>query len=215
MKSSYNALDTKFSALMPREKSLILVCGLVAIVFLLHVIFIEPIQIKQQQQHSLARTLHSNNQQTQQMISQLTQALNQDPNQEIEKEYQQLNEKNQQLALQLEQQLAKVISPQRMTQLLYEVLEKNEDLHLVSLQTLAAKPLNNAQEGSAAQYYIHPVRLEISGAYFAIRDYLAALESLPIQYYWQSFSYEVEQYPKAKVNVQVYTLGTNKEFIGG
>jgi MSHA biogenesis protein MshJ len=62
---------------------------------------------------------------------------------------------------------------------------------------------------------VHPVRLELTGNYFAIRDYLLALESLPVKYYWRSFKYQVETYPQARLILQVYTLGSREEFIGG
>ncbi|MCG6282615.1 MSHA biogenesis protein MshJ, partial [Vibrio diabolicus] len=42
-----------------------------------------------------------------------------------------------------------------------------------------------------------------------------ALESLPVKYFWRSFKYQVETYPQARLILQVYTLGSREEFIGG
>ena len=58
------------------------------------------------------------------------------------------------------------------------------------------------------------VRVAIS-EYFTIRNYLKSLENLSVHYYWHRLSYKVTQYPKARVSVEVYTIGTQKEFIRG
>ncbi|HBY38437.1 MAG TPA: MSHA biogenesis protein MshJ, partial [Alteromonas sp.] len=52
------------------------------------------------------------------------------------------------------------------------------------------------------------------GRFFAVRDFLANLERLTNQIYWRSMAYEVSEYPNAQVTLEVYTLSTEKAFIG-
>ena len=52
------------------------------------------------------------------------------------------------------------------------------------------------------------------GRYFAVRDFLARLEQLSDKLYWRSMAYHVKDYPTAEVTLEVYTLSTEKAFIG-
>ena len=120
----------------------------------------------------------------------------------------------------LSKQLAKVIenliSPSQMAKLLEDVLAGTKGLHLISLESLKAEPIVSGHAAETyAGYYLHPVRIELAGNYFAILSYLETLESLPVNYYWRSFNYQVDDYPQAKLVLEVYTLGTRQEFIGG
>jgi MSHA biogenesis protein MshJ len=59
------------------------------------------------------------------------------------------------------------------------------------------------------------VRIELTGKYFDILEYLQLLESMPMQYFWRSYQYTVEEYPEARLVMEVYTLSSRQEFIGG
>lgn len=112
--------------------------------------------------------------------------------------------------------MTSMVAPSEMPNLLESVLKQGQQLKLVSLESLPAEPIVRATESrSESEYYIHPVRMELTGSYFAIRDYLQALEALPVKYYWRHFHYRVESYPQARVILEVYTLGSREEFIGG
>ena len=45
-------------------------------------------------------------------------------------------------------------------------------------------------------------------------NYLQKLEQLPWKFYWQHFDYEVQQYPRALITLNIYTLSTSKWWIG-
>lgn len=82
----------------------------------------------------------------------------------------------------------------------------------------SAKSQNSKKRGSESSgvgLYKHAVKLAIEGEYFAVVDYLESLEALPWKIYWHALDYQVENYPKAKVVLEVYTLSTEKGFIGG
>mgnify|MGYP006232369151 FL=1 len=103
-----------------------------------------------------------------------------------------------------------------MSQLLESVLNAGSGLKLESLESLKPEPISNNKETSEySGYFLHPVRMELTGSYFSISAYLQALESLPVSYYWRTFKYSVEEYPNARLVFEVYTLGTRQEFIGG
>lgn len=160
--------------------------------------------------------LTSSNQSAQLTIQQLQVALKKNPDESIDKEFATLQEQSQSLSMELANSTETLVSPTQMATLLQTVLDNSTKLKLISLQSLPAEPIVPSKDDpSAVKYYVHPVRLELTGNYFAIRDYLLALESLPVKYYWRSFKYQVETYPQARLILQVYTLGSREEFIGG
>ncbi|EGR5061224.1 MULTISPECIES: type II secretion system protein GspM [Vibrio] len=216
MKSGWQNFESRFSALSQREKVLITLCGSVLIVMMLLLGLIEP-ALKQGQARQLQmQTLTSSNQQLQGEIMALQAQLAKNPDQELDVELSQLTLQSQEISELLAAQMTSMVAASEMPNLLESVLKQGQQLKLVSLESLPAEPIVRAKEsGSESEYYIHPVRMELTGSYFAIRDYLQALEALPVKYYWRHFHYRVESYPQARVILEVYTLGSREEFIGG
>ncbi|KJY71766.1 MSHA biogenesis protein MshJ [Vibrio coralliilyticus] len=216
MQQLWLQLNDKFQALSLREKWLLTLCGLVVLSVMLLVWLIEP-TVKAN--HALSGQLSSTKQTVQRLEGDIllaTAKLNKDPNQNINLEYKKLLTESQQLSEQLAQIIENLISPSQMARLLEDVLAGTKGLKLVSLESMTAEPITGgADNQTRTGYYLHPVRLELTGGYFSILTYLNTLESLPVNYYWRSFSYTVEAYPTARLVLEVYTLGTRQEFIGG
>lgn len=60
----------------------------------------------------------------------------------------------------------------------------------------------------------HRVILRLRGHYFSIRDYLTTLEHSGWHFYWSGLDYVVDEYPMGIAQLEVYTLSTDKGFIG-
>ena len=105
-----------------------------------------------------------------------------------------------------------LVSPSDMPALMEKVLKGSGRLKLLTMQSQPPIQLASTED---KRYYIHPVLLTLTGAYFDIVHYLTALEALPVKYYWQSVDYRVLRYPLAEVKINVYTLGESPVFIGG
>lgn len=216
MNQYWQSLSRVFAERQPREKVLISLCGLVVIILALQTWLLDPLLDRYQQQSSRLQTLQTNQHTMRNTIQQLQSQLSSNPDAEIDIELNHLQTHHQQLSQQLSERMGGLVAPSQMASLLQEVLSKAQALTLVSLASLPAEPIRLTESGVAGDaYFIHPVRLEIIGSYFAIRDYLAALESLPVNYYWRRFHYQVDQHPNGRLILEVYTLGTQKEFIGG
>ncbi|MCE7597886.1 MSHA biogenesis protein MshJ [Vibrio fluvialis] len=216
MKQRWSVWSDAFAKCSQREKLLISLCGLVAVVFISLTLLVDPLVAQYGQQQTRLQGLISSNQSAQLTIQQLQVALKKNPDESIDKEFATLQEQSQSLSMELANSTETLVSPTQMATLLQTVLDNSTKLKLISLQSLPAEPIVPSKDDpSAVKYYVHPVRLELTGNYFAIRDYLLALESLPVKYYWRSFKYQVETYPQARLILQVYTLGSREEFIGG
>ncbi|ANU37498.1 type 4a pilus biogenesis protein PilO [Vibrio scophthalmi] len=216
MKAHWLNMTEKFANLSAREKWLIALCSWVGIVLGGYVLLVEPTFKSNQSLRQQIMTSEQSNLRLEGEILAITAKLKKDPDQAINIEYKRLFTESQMLSEQLAKVFEDLISPSQMAKLLEDVLAGTKGLHLVSLESLKAEPIVKSQATDSYDgYFIHPVRLELTGSYFAILSYLETLESLPVNYYWRNFSYQVDTYPKAKLILEVYTLGTRQEFIGG
>ena len=202
-----------FSALSQREKILITLVGWVAVIFISLTFLVEPKVAQYQKVERDITRLDSSITSLKQQIELAQFRLQKDPNVEINNQYQALTLESQDLAELLSNRVAALVSPSQMAQLLETVLQKSSKLTLLSMSTLRSERL--LDENNVAGYYIHPVKLVLSGNYFDIEAYLSNLEALSVKYYWRNFSYEVKKYPIAELSIEVYTLGSSKGFIGG
>ncbi|WP_162063658.1 type 4a pilus biogenesis protein PilO [Vibrio taketomensis] len=216
MKAQWQKMGEKFANLSPREKWLITLCCFVVILIGISVLLLEPALKNGQALKQQLVTTEQNNQRLEGEILVITAKLTKDPDQSINIEYKRLLQESQHLSEKLAKVIENLISPSQMAKLLEDVLKGSKGLTLVSLESLKAEPIiKNQSSENYAGYYLHPVRLELTGNYFAILNYLETLETLPVNYYWRSFNYQVEKYPQARLILEVYTLGTREEFIGG
>lgn len=216
MKAHWQKLADKFSNLSAREKWLMTLCALVLIGLGMFTLLIEPaLKVNQSLKQQIAVS-QQNSTRLENEILAITAKLKKDPDQSINIEYKRLLKESQVLSEKLSKVIDSLISPSQMAKLLEDVLAGSKGLHLVSLESLTAEPIVSGHEAeSYAGYYLHPVRLELTGNYFAVLRYLETLESLPVNYYWRSFNYQVDDYPRARLILEVYTLGTRQEFISG
>ncbi|EJB8574277.1 type II secretion system protein M [Vibrio parahaemolyticus] len=216
MNEFWSSLEERFGDMSAREKMLVALCGFVTVVMLLFTLVLEPKLNQISNNERQLSNLKQSNQKTEIDILRVKAQLKKDPNADIDLEISNLLTESQHLSMQLSQIIEHLVTPSQMAGVLESVLEQQSGIHLVSLQTLLSEPITEDKEASQySGYYVHPVRMELTGDYFSIANYLNKLESLPASYFWRSFSYKVEEYPKAKLVLEVYTLGSREEFIGG
>ncbi|WP_218763306.1 type II secretion system protein GspM [Vibrio parahaemolyticus] len=216
MNEFWSSLEERFEDMSAREKMLVALCGFVTVVMLLFTLVLEPKLNQISNNERQLSNLKQSNQKTEIDILRVKAQLKKDPNADIDLEISNLLTESQHLSMQLSQIIEHLVTPSQMAGVLESVLEQQSGIHLVSLQTLPSEPITEDKEASQySGYYVHPVRMELTGDYFSIANYLNKLESLPASYFWRSFSYKVEEYPKAKLVLEVYTLGSREEFIGG
>ncbi|MCE2572135.1 type II secretion system protein GspM [Motilimonas eburnea] len=217
MTKTWQQWDSKLMALSLRERAMIMLTGLVLVCFPAYSYLLDPLwQGKQaaEQQH-------------QQNLQQLKLAqgeieianilLERDPDAAVKQEIEVLNQGIDELDKQLEAGTLDLISAQKMAGLLEKMLANSQALTLVSVESIAPVPLLPV-EGEFSQdinLFQHGLTLTFTGSYFAVQDFLANLEQLPDKFYWQSMHYQVVQHPNATVELQLYTLSTNKDFIRG
>ncbi|OAN16507.1 MSHA biogenesis protein MshJ [Photobacterium jeanii] len=212
MSNYWYQLVDRFDELSQREQILIFISGWVALLFVGFIVVLEPqmnqlANAKLQVINTTNQLINSDNQ-----ITLMSRKLSQDPDVEVDQKIADLRVVNRQLNQQLEGRVGSLVTPVQMSSLMEDVLRRSERLKLVSLQSMPSVQLIS---GDDEGYYIHPVQLNLRGRYFDVVNYLQQLEELPVKYYWQSLNYQVDRYPWADIQLNVYTLGESKDFIGG
>lgn len=215
LKKQWTKLSGKFAHLSEREKWLAAIAGWIAVIFLLFTFVVEPAQIENNAQQVQLFSLQGQNGELQGKVAEITHKLKQDPNKEVDKEYKALLQTSQDLSLRLSKVVDSLVTPTAMAALLEKVLDQTHKLKLMSLVSMPSEPITLQESSENIGYYIHPVKIVLTGNYFDIEAYLSQLEHMPVKYYWRSFYYEVKDYPQAQLVLVVYTLGAKEEFIGG
>ena len=121
----------------------------------------------------------------------------------------------------------RLVQPEKMADLLEQVLNKNGQLQLINLQTLPATPLiekaakpevaGTTPASTAAeldkQVFKHGVQITVRGGYLDLLQYLTALEQLPTRMFWGMSRMNVVQYPTAELTLTLYTLSLGKTWL--
>jgi MSHA biogenesis protein MshJ len=107
---------------------------------------------------------------------------------------------------------AGLVPPQRMVQVIHDVLSRQSGLVLVSLRTLPPYPLLGDKAASNGPY-VHSVELVVRGRYLAVLDYLQTLQGLPWHFYWQAIDLDASHPPMSLVRVKLGTVSISREWI--
>ena len=215
-----NWIDT----LSVRERSILLLAIIIAVFLVWDRILLEPlekqakqVQVKlKKQNNDLARI----REQQQQIIARSTA----DPDASNLKQIAALKKVMQELDTQLKTMTVDLISPQQMVKVLEEVLTRETDLKLISVESLPPLALTDTDDKDAKKkkrgktvvpgVYQHTLKIEFKGSYLSTMAYMQELESLSRRFYWGSVDFTVLKYPQAHVVITVNTLSLNEEWIG-
>ncbi len=229
MKEQWNNASDQFIQLTNREQFLLLLTGIVAIFFIISYLFIDDKSAKIMEFEKQSRAMTSGNKNLKLSIKSYQDALKQDPNKDIIKQIAQFETKLAKIDSQLVLLTTDLISPSEMREALLKLLKLEPGVSLLSFELMGAKPLLNFSEGQSdsavasadptmeqlgLNLYKHGIKIRLSGKYFQLRNYLQQLEQLTWKFFWQGFQFEVKEYPQSEVEITIYSLGLNKEFIG-
>jgi len=107
-----------------------------------------------------------------------------------------------------------LVPPQLMAIALSDILNRNNQLSLIKLDTLPATALTESKQSQPNKIYKHGLSITFSGSYLDTLNYLKALESLPWHFIWESIDYQVIDYPTAETTIRVYTLSFKESWLG-
>ena len=212
MTQQWAAWSEKFNHLSQRERTLIALACAVVIGMLVYI----PLESSWKQQLTLQKqvnTLHQENDISRQQIALYQERLQLDPNQDYRQRLALINEQTQAIDAQLEAQMVDMVPADYMPTVLANLLSNTKGVTLTSFASIAPTPLLDMGENSGVNLYSHGIKLSLQGDYFAILAFVSAVENMPDKLYWKRLDYRVDTHPNALVQLELYTLSVNKDFI--
>ncbi len=227
MRQQWEKLVEKIDGLSLRERALIFAAAAFMLVALIQVLFLDSLLAEQKRLSIQVVQQQEKMKEIQAQIEVSQQARRDDA---VSPLRQRLSQIKQQLAdgdAYLQSRRDRLVQPEKMADLLEQVLNKNGQLHLINLQTLPAAPLvekaykpEGAGAGAASaaaepdrQVFRHGVQITVRGSYLDLLQYLTAIEQLPTKMFWGMSRMNVVQYPTAELTLTLYTLSLDKTWL--
>jgi MSHA biogenesis protein MshJ len=196
-----------------RERALLFGAAALALVFLVNSILIEPLRVREKALSAEITRQDGELRTVQAELQRLVRSQDSDPDALNRKRAVELRAELKGLESSLVEEQRRFTSPQRMRQVLEEMLERNKGLRLVDLKTLPVTDLAGAQGPAARRVYRHGVELTLSGSYLELYAYLTALERSSTRLYWGKVDMQVAGYPVATLKLTVYTLSFEQAWL--
>ena len=217
MKEQWRKIADRIDALALRERAMVFLMMAVMLITPMNLFLLEPLRVKQksllQQRTARQKEIDALQAQLQGMASK----SQVDPDAENRKRLRELKRKLDELEAPLETAQQSLVSPEKSTLLLGELLAQNPRLRLLSLKTLPAttaleSKADPARKGSTTTslVYRHGMQMSVEGSYHDLMQYLATLEKLPWRVVWGEADLRVEEYPKIVLSLTLYTLSLEK-----
>lgn len=212
MKAYLSQVADKFNPLSRRERGLIATAILALLAMLLYL----PIDANWSEYQRLSKQLNASQQNIsifEQQISLYQQRLAQDPDADYQNRLALLNDELVKVDSELEAEMVDMVPADYMPTVLANMLSKGKGIKLISFSSIAPVALLQVGEEEKMNLYSHGIKLTLEGDYFSVLRFMQAVEAMPDKLYWKRLDYQVSQHPKAEVELELYTLSINKDFI--
>jgi MSHA biogenesis protein MshJ len=113
------------------------------------------------------------------------------------------------------------VAPDRMTELLRQLLAAQQGLKLISLANLPVESLSRAPDPSSDKTilpgdrgpFLHPVEMVVDGDYASVVAYLRSLEALPWRIHWEHVDLVAGEYPTNRIRIVIGALSLSRDWI--
>jgi MSHA biogenesis protein MshJ len=187
MKALFKRYAERIDAATLRERVMIFLAATTVLVFVVNTALIEPLRAKQKRIAAETTQLAQDLAAVQGQLGTVVQKVARDPDAANRARLAALREQIAQLNSRVVQEQRRFTPPDRMRDVLEEMLRRNRDLALVDLKTLPVTSIGAAPAGGGATQggaYRHGIEFTVSGSYAQLYEYLRTLERLPTQLYW-------------------------------
>ena len=226
MKRYWELVRGKIDGMSLRERALIFLAAAFVLVASVNAALLDPLLAKQKALSAQVVQQQEKMKELQAQVQGLLQARSADEHSPLRARLAQLRRQMQEQDSYLQSRRERLVEPEKMTDLLEQVLSKNDKLRLVELKTLPASPLVEKPQPSAAnlpagqkqpdpqkQIFKHGIQITVRGGYLEMLHYLAELEKMPAQMFWGEISMSVDKYPDAMLTLTLYTLSLDKTWL--
>ncbi|QIR13360.1 MSHA biogenesis protein MshJ [Shewanella aestuarii] len=212
MAQQWQELGSKFNGLSQRERVLVAAATLILLGFIAFL----PLESIWNEQSKLTKQVQGLQQESnilEQQIALYQQRLTLDPDADYQQRLTLLNQQMADVDAELALQMVDMVPADYMPTVLAQLLSKGKGIKLLSFASIPPVALLQVGEEDKMNLYSHGIKLTIEGDYFSVLNFVQAVETMPDKLYWKRLDYQVIQHPKASVELELYTLSINKDFI--
>lgn len=205
-------LKQRYALLSQREKIVVLVAGIIAIVMLGYFHVVEPQFLRHQ---ALQVSIEEQKVELNALLEQQQVYINHlqnDINAALRSEKEAQDDMLKQLDIGMSAFLSKMVKPTEMTQVITDLLAQLGDVKVVSLKSIPPR-LFAGDSNNEFHLYEHGLKLTLQAPYAKLHAFLAGAEGLPWQFHWQDYELTVAQYPYSQLSLELKTYSLSKEFI--
>jgi MSHA biogenesis protein MshJ len=238
MKEQWQRLELRIDALNLRERAMAFAITALILITLVNMLLLDPLLAKETQ---ISQQVRQQQQQIAAMQAEIQTAVkssNWDPDASSRFRLTTLRQDQAKLHDEMVALQKGLVSPDRMTALLEDLLKRNGKLHLASLKKLPVVALNDQRlssgneaeskagkpgiapskektggDGASEALYQHGVEIVVEGGYLDIMNYLSQLEAMPWQLFWSKARLDADAYPKASLTLILFTLSLDKTWL--
>lgn len=222
MKQIWQKWAVRIDALTLRERLIIFAVAALALVTVMNTLLLDPLM---RERDTVSKRIKDEQAQIARVRADIQRLLTEstlDPDASRRKRLEALQSQIAELRQAVAGMQRSLISPDKMPSLLEGMLRGSSGLQLTSLKKLSVTSLveNGGQPQQAASsgqeitgLYRHGVELTVQGGYLDMLSYLAELEQLSPQLFWDDAVFTVDQYPNATMTLRVYTLSLDRQWL--
>ncbi|MBI4985572.1 MAG: hypothetical protein HZC24_09585 [Rhodocyclales bacterium] len=225
MKARWRALEAKFGALQKREKQILVVATVLAIVMGGQALWVDPALTRIA---ALKKQIAKNRNEAQTLQAQIVVLAAQvkDPDASNKAALAEVKSKTAETERALRAYDHALVPADKAAKLLQALMARHRGLELVSLQTMPPVPLLAPPKAEAkpetkpgakvaesktpavpgANIHKHGIEIKMAGNYLDLLAYVADLEQLPQKLLWGNMALAVVAYPRTELTLTVYTL---------
>ncbi len=109
-----------------------------------------------------------------------------------------------------------LVGAAHMADVLRDLLARNRNVRLVALKSLSPEAITaegKPADAGKALLYRHGVEITVEGSYADLLAYVNAIDGLPWRLYWGGARLAVEEYPRSRLTLTLYTLSVDKSWL--
>ena len=212
MRQQWQELGSKFDVLSQREQVMVAAATVVLIGFIAFL----PVESIWNEQTKLTKQMQGLQQESntlKQQVALYQHELTLDPDADYRQRLFLLEQQMTDVDAGLASQMVDMVPADYMPTVLAQLLSKGKGIKLLSFASIAPVALLQVGEQEKMNLYSHGIKLTIEGDYFSVLQFVQAVEAMPDKLYWKRIDYQVMQHPNASVELELYTLSINKDFI--
>lgn len=233
MKNYWERIRAGVDDMSLRERAMVFIAAAFVVISLMQALLLDPLLAKQKLLSTQVIQQQERMKDLQAQMQNLLQAKQDEEHSPLRERMAQLKQQLLEQDSYLQSRRDRLVEPNKMADLLRQVLNKNGRLQLVELKTLpvsllvekpqgadavgqtttASAPDGQKQADTQKQIFKHGVQITVRGGYLDLVRYVAALEKLPAQMFWGEASLSVEKYPDGLFTLTVYTLSLDKTWL--